>query len=671
VVETNYCVTLDRVPEQLYPDIAANEAQRAEWVRLFAIDEIEGDLTQPGYSEPLTVEFLKANPSLVLDTAHFSAEFKERLLASFDDLDEQTDGLLIHSENFQALTLLSSRYAAKVQSIYIDPPYNTDASAIIYKNGYKDSSWLALMENRLALGQQFLRRDGIVCVAIDDTEFARLKAAIDARFGSDKVLGVAVVRSNPAGRSTPNGFAEAHEYALFFASTDASSVGRLPRTERQLARYSEKDDKGCFEWVNFRKHGGREATREARPRMYFPIFARAERVRLPSMQWSTSRKEWELREQPLDDEEVVWPLAHTGKQLRWKWGPESFADNPGDFKASPDRHGKTGVYMKSRMHDDGMLPVTWWDRREYSATEYGTNLLTRMFGDISDFSFPKSPQLVMDCLRAANAGPGAVVLDYFAGSGTTGHAVISLNEEDSGRRRFVLVEMGAYFTDVLVPRLKKRVFAAEWEGGRPKPLGGSRGNRTSIAIKVLRLESYEDTLNNLTLRRTKEQEQLLSEHPDLREDYALRYMLDVESEGSASLLDLTQFEDPFGYTLEIGQGSVGETRPVVVDLVETFNYLIGLRVQHIDAIRGFKVVEGASPQGERVLVIWRNTREKSNAALDEFFQKQGYSTRDTEFDVVYVNGDNNLENLRRPDETWKVRLIEDEFKRLMFDVQDV
>jgi len=94
-------------------------------------------------------------------------------------------------------------------------------------------------------------------------------------------------------------------------------------------------------------------------------------------------------------------------------------------------------------------------------------------------------------------------------------------------------------------------------------------------------------------------------------------------------------------------------------------------VQHIDAIRGFKVVEGTSPQGERVLVIWRNTREKSNAALDEFFQKQGYSTRDTEFDVVYVNGDNNLENLRRPDETWKVRLIEDEFKRLMFDVQDV
>jgi adenine-specific DNA-methyltransferase len=145
----------------------------------------------------------------------------------------------------------------------------------------------------------------------------------------------------------------------------------------------------------------------------------------------------------------------------------------------------------------------------------------------------------------------------------------------------------------------------------------------------------------------------------------------VESAGSASLLDLDRFEDPFSYTLQVSRGSVGETQPVTVDLLETFNYLLGLRVRHVDSIRGFKVVEAASPQGERVLVLWRNTREKSNAALDEFFQKQGYNTRDTEFDVVYVNGDNNLENLRRPDETWKVRLIEDEFKRLMFDVQDV
>jgi adenine-specific DNA-methyltransferase len=116
---------------------------------------------------------------------------------------------------------------------------------------------------------------------------------------------------------------------------------------------------------------------------------------------------------------------------------------------------------------------------------------------------------------------------------------------------------------------------------------------------------------------------------------------------------------------------VGETRPVAVDLVETFNYLLGLRVRRVETVRAFRVVRGTNPEGEKVLVIWRNTREKSNGDLDQFFSEQGYNTRDREFDIIYTNGDNNLENLRRPDETWKVRLIEESFQRLMFDVQDV
>ena len=109
----------------------------------------------------------------------------------------------------------------------------------------------------------------------------------------------------------------------------------------------------------------------------------------------------------------------------------------------------------------------------------------------------------------------------------------------------------------------------------------------------------------------------------------------------------------------------------ITDLVETFNWLLGLTVKHIDVIRGVSVVEGKNPEGDRVLVLWRNTEEMNNDKLDDWFKKQGYSTRDLEYDLVYVNGDNNLENLRRPDQTWKVRMIEEEIKRLMFDVADV
>jgi adenine-specific DNA-methyltransferase len=144
-------------------------------------------------------------------------------------------------------------------------------------------------------------------------------------------------------------------------------------------------------------------------------------------------------------------------------------------------------------------------------------------------------------------------------------------------------------------------------------------------------------------------------------------MLDVESR--SSLLNIRSFIHPFGYKLNISSGIVGETRPTTVDLIQTFNYLIGLHVETIQSIRGFRVVTGKNPAGERTLIIWRDLEEKSNADLEEFFRKQDYNPRDMEYDLVYVNGDNNLENIRRPDETWKVRLIEEEFVRLMFDTE--
>ncbi len=226
--------------------------------------------------------------------------------------------------------------------------------------------------------------------------------------------------------------------------------------------------------------------------------------------------------------------------------------------------------------------------------------------------------------------------------------------------------MGEYFDSVLVPRIKKVVYSKDWKDGKPVSRGG-----VSHMFKYIRLESYEDTLNNLELKQTEVRQSLLEQHRDFREDYMLRYMLELESRGSASLLNLDRFEDPFSYTLEIATGTAGETKPTVVDLVETFNYLIGLRVKTIDHIRGVRVVTGTNPQGERVLILWRNTKEMDNDKLDEWFKSQGYNTKDQEFDVIYVNGDNNLENLRRPDQTWKVRLIEEDFRRLMFDVQDV
>ena len=159
VVQSDYCITLDRIPEELYAEIAANDRQREEWVRLFAIDEIEGLMGVGGYSVPLTVEFLRQNPFLVVDTAFFSRQFKHRLVSHLGKkgLDEQCNGLLINSENFQALDLLQEKFTGIVKCVYIDPAYNTGDDDFAYKDSFQESSWLCCIDNRLELTRRFYK----------------------------------------------------------------------------------------------------------------------------------------------------------------------------------------------------------------------------------------------------------------------------------------------------------------------------------------------------------------------------------------------------------------------------------------------------------------------------------------------------------------------------------
>jgi adenine-specific DNA-methyltransferase len=256
VVETHYCLTLDCIPEEFYPEIAANEAQREEWVRLYVIDAIKGNLTRPGYSKPLKPEFLEAQPTLVLDTRYFPSEFTERLLQAMGDVDGQTDGVLIHSENFQALSLIQARFREQVNAIYIDPPYNTDASSIAYKNDYKNSSWMSLIENRVYLAQYLLSIAGTICVAIDDEEVSEARKILGSLF--PKEIGVAVVRSNPQSRKAKGTFSPVHEYALFYGKSNDSIPGSLEITEKRMARYPRQDEKDHFSWMNFIRTGNND-----------------------------------------------------------------------------------------------------------------------------------------------------------------------------------------------------------------------------------------------------------------------------------------------------------------------------------------------------------------------------------------------------------------------------
>ncbi len=660
VLETNWCVTLDRVPEKFYPEIAANRAQCEEWEKLFALDEIVGDLGNGNetWNIPPSVDFLKTNPHLVLDTRHFSRDFVDKLLAALSaagSLDEQTDGVLIHGENFQALNLLQTRYREQVQCVYIDPPYNTDASAILYKNGYKDSSWLSLMENRLSLAQSALKEDGVICVAIDDEEVSKLRAIMAQNFHTE--LGVVAVRSNPAGRKTKRRFAPAHEYALFYGKTEQTTPAPLDKTDSQKRSYPQEDDKGRFMWTNLIR-SGTNARREDAPRLFFPIFVNEQdEIRIPDMEWNEDARSWTLLESATPDETTVYPrrtLAGNEGEGNWHRGHTRILNEPSEYRVRRSSSGAISIDFKKRM-DEEALPKTWWDNSQYASAN-GTRQLLGMLGD-RDFDFPKSIELVKDCLTASmNGFANRIVLDYFAGSGTTGHAVINLNREDNGERKYILVEMGQHFDAVLLPRIKKVIYSKDWKDGKPVSREGS-----AQLIKRIRLESYEDTMDSLELKQP--DDGALAGNDKLAEDYRLRYALGAETAGSASLLGKT-FTNPFTYTLSVVRD--GARREVPVDLPETFNYLLGLRVESRQQIDGALVITGTDARGQNCLIIWRDVEKMDYSALDKWFARHRRQFSEA-LDAIYANGDHTLDAMRQNKETWVAKTIEPVFHELMFE----
>ena len=655
VVQSDYCITLDRVPEKLYPEIIANEAQRKEWVRLFAIDEIKGDMMTEAYSEPLTIEFLKQNQFLVLDTAFFDAKFKHQLVKSMENIDEQTNGLLINSENFQALQLLQEKYKKAIGGIYIDPPYNTNASEIVYRNGYKNSSWISMIYDRLLLGKKLLSDDCMSCTTIDDFQVHELYFILNSIYGKENFLGTVIIKNNPQGRSSVTGFQISHEYGLFFGVQNAK-VNCLERNENQLSRYGEVDEKGNYEWRNLRAQYSQES-----PKMVYPIFVKTDLsdFRIPQIEWNEQLGKYNVLEEPNSDEVVSLPIDETGRIRTWKYAMATLLQMKEDNELGVrrDRSGNPSVYYKGRMKNEGMQPFTMWDKPEYSASTFGANILAEILGK-NKFSYPKSIHAVEDSLKIENADTDVTFLDFFAGSGTTGNAVINLNRIDKGTRKYILCEMGNYFDNATRERIIKITYCNEWEGQKPN----NRTTGISQCFKYIRLEQYEDTLNNLEIKK----QELEFQPKEFQESYMLSYLLDTETHDS--LLNLKWFENPFEMKMKTTKDN--ELVETKVDMVETFNYLIGLNVETEDWYQddNICVVQGKTHRdGLKTLVIWRNCKVVNNEQLCSFFDKMDFRTLSSDFDVIYVNGDNTLRNMQRDEDHWKVVLTEEEFAKRMFE----
>ena len=666
VVETNWCITLDRIPEKYYDEIRQNKAQVQEWVDMYAINELETDLdhTEP-FTEVPSILFLKQNQNLIVDTKNFTEEFKNRLIAEFDDLDKDTGGLMVNSDNYQALKMLENKYYKSLGYCYIDPPYNTNSSEILYKNGYRDSSWNSLINDRLQQGDKLLKQGSIITVAIDNEELYNLGHLLDSIYGHDNRIAVVTVQHNPKGRNQAEFFSENVEYMLEYSNNkDLAEFNEVAIDDAVKETFTEQSDDGKkYRWESFVR-ARMSRTKEKRPDNWYPLYVSPDML--------------DIRSNYQDGYIEVWPIVPSG-EFTWKNIKTKFDElnKNGYFKAEKEGN-RIAIYHK---YTENQVLKNLWIEKKYQSEFNGTNLLKAMFGiDKSPFTFPKSLYAVSDSIKLALKNDETVI-DYFAGSGTTGHAVIHLNREDnSSNRRYLLVEMGEYFTTATHPRVKKAVYSPDWKDG--KPLCRNKG--ISHIMKYLRLESYEDALSNIKLQKNNGMAGLFGD------DYMINYMLDIEAKGS--LLNLKAFKSPFSYEMNITEKN--ESKPQRVDVCETFNYLIGLTVQQQGVIRSynsepaakpeyegavdldngtqfaFKQIEGTLPDGRKALVIWRTIGDDLkayNAALDAYFEKYRINPLDREYDVIYVNGDNNLENLRTANETWKVVLIEQEFNKRMFE----
>jgi len=637
VIDTHYVITLDKIKEyageefleSILDEILNNKKQLEEWKELFGIEvKDKNDLIENNTLEG------KEWKKLPIDTKYFDEEFKWKLLIALtkeNDLDEILDGILIKSENWQALNLLLKKYYEKIQTIYIDPPFNSPSTEILYKNDYKHASWLCLMENRISLAKKFLSKEGIFEIAIDFNEQERLGMLIDSIFGTgtnsnnkfEKML--LTIIHNPKGRQGTN-FSITHEYMYVIYPNIRGIISKEKREG---------------EWRNLRDHGG-ESERHYAKNCFYPIIIKNGKIigfgDVADENYHPKSKNI-LRE---DESIEVWPIDDAGVERKWRYARASVENIREYLKAK-----KIGDCWEIFLWKEEYPFKTVWTNPKYSATDHGTKTITNLFGVKGSelFTFPKSIHLVKDAIYASSGKyKNAVVLDFFAGSGTTAHAVMKLNKEDGGKRKFILIEMADYFDAVIISRIKKVAYSFNWKDGKPQDTDG-----IGVFFKYHTLEQYEDALENIEFEQPQKTLYELT-------DYFVKYMLEWETKESKTFLNIDEMKDPFNYKLKIIENY--QQKIVNVDLVETFNYLLGLNVSRYEVVeengRKYIFVFGEK-EGKRIAVVWRSIKdidfEKDKEIIEAKMKK-------FEPDEIYINGEALVKGFKH---------IEPEFKSLMFE----
>lgn len=346
---------------------------------------------------------------------------------------EKPTNILIEGDNYHALSVLNYTHQGKIDLIYIDPPYNTGNRTWKYNNDYieredvyKHSKWLTFISKRLRLAKNLLKDEGIIIVTIDDYEVFQLGMLMDEIFGEESRLGIITVLNKKSGRTTDKFFATCHEYYFVYAKNPLlAKINNFKLNEDQKREYRYKDDISQYKWRDFLRTGGFSTPKE-RPNSFYPIY------------FNEATNNISIK--PTKNSIKILPLDSKGNERVWRQTKPSLEIliQRGDIKIEKNRLGKYSARIKDRIKE-GIKPKTVWDNPRYDAATHGTKLLEKILGEAKVFDFPKSLYAVVDALKITSPNKkDAIIVDFFAGSGTTGHAVLELNKEDGGNRQFIL-----------------------------------------------------------------------------------------------------------------------------------------------------------------------------------------------------------------------------------------
>ena len=376
------------------------------------------------------------DPKVLTGWKRYSVDGEQKVTEIMrDDSGVIRENLLIKGNNLLALHTLKTQFRGQVKLIYIDPPYNPDSpsNTFTYNNNFNDSSWLTFMKNRLEVARELLTKDGALIVAIDENEQAYLTVLLNEIFSEYEIHCITIVH-NPRGVQGTN-FSYVHEYALFVIPQGKKVIGdrKIPSEE--------------VTWSNFRNWGG-ESRRENAKNCFYPIIV--ENGEIVGFGDVLDSDEHPFAQTvPHEKSDFVYPIDQNMIERKWRYARQSVDEVSHLLRA---KNTKTGYEIEIGK-DFGVYRTVWEDSR-FDANVYGTQIVKSLVPDC-DFAFPKSLWNVYDCLYSVvSADKDAIVLDFFAGSGTTAHAVLELNK-DGGNRKFIICEQMHYVQNVTRERIKK------------------------------------------------------------------------------------------------------------------------------------------------------------------------------------------------------------------------